>query len=163
PMLTAIVLISNMAVTFNSMSVESLMAHATPDGEKGRAAGWFQAGNLGGYGLGGGVGLWLAERVAVGWVPGAILGGSGLLGCIVSGSICDRMDRRHAYALFGALMAASAVAMGLCPRTQFTYVGFVLLYAFITGFAYAGFSAVVLEAIGGGAAATKYSVFASLS
>jgi MFS transporter, PAT family, beta-lactamase induction signal transducer AmpG len=251
PLLTAIVLISNLAVTFNSMSVESLMAHATSENEKGRAAGWFQAGNLGGYGLGGGAGLWLAERMSVGWVPGAILGAScilccfglifleepdeshranglrhavvhivkdlwsvarsrlgylGLLicflpigtgaasnlfsaiagdwhatadtvawsngvlnglvsavGCIVGGFICDRMDRKHAYALFGVLMSASAVAMGFCPRTQFTYVVFVLLYSFITGFAYAGFSAVVLEAIGGGAAATKYSLFASLS
>ena len=43
------------------------------------------------------------------------------------------------------------------------YILFVLIYAFITGLAYASFSAVVLEAIGGGAAATKYSMFASLS
>jgi hypothetical protein len=38
-----------------------------------------------------------------------------------------------------------------------------LTYALITGLTYAGFSAVVLEAIGRGAAATKYNVFASLS
>jgi PAT family beta-lactamase induction signal transducer AmpG len=43
------------------------------------------------------------------------------------------------------------------------YVVFTLAYAFITGLTYAGFSAVVLEAIGLGAAATKYSLFASLS
>ena len=40
---------------------------------------------------------------------------------------------------------------------------FVTLYWFVTGFTYAAFSAVVLEAIGAGAAATKYNVFASLS
>ena len=37
------------------------------------------------------------------------------------------------------------------------------LYAISTGLTYAGFSAFVLEAIGKGAAATKYNVFASLS
>jgi hypothetical protein len=42
-------------------------------------------------------------------------------------------------------------------------MAFVMLYWVITGFAYAAFSAVVLEAIGHGAAATKYNVFASLS
>ena len=36
-------------------------------------------------------------------------------------------------------------------------------YAFVQGLTYAGFSAVVLEAIGRGAAATKYNLLASLS
>ena len=43
------------------------------------------------------------------------------------------------------------------------YAAFTLIYAFINGLAYAGFSAVALEAIGLGAAATKYNLFASLS
>ncbi len=38
-----------------------------------------------------------------------------------------------------------------------------MIYAFITGLTYAGFSAFVLEAMGLGAAATKFSLFASLS
>ena len=57
PLLNAFVLISNVAVTFLAMSVESLMAYGTHDSEKGRAGGWFQAGSLGGVGLGGGAGL----------------------------------------------------------------------------------------------------------
>jgi hypothetical protein len=40
---------------------------------------------------------------------------------------------------------------------------FTSAYSVITGFTYAGFSAVVLEAIGTGAAATKYNVYAALS
>jgi hypothetical protein len=44
------------------MSVESLMVYGTHPKAAGRAAGWFQAGNLGGYGLGGGAGLWMAEH-----------------------------------------------------------------------------------------------------
>jgi hypothetical protein len=53
--------------------------------------------------------------------------------------------------------------MAMSPRTEGMYVIFVTLYWFITGLTYAAFSAVVLEAIGLGAAATKYNLFASLS
>jgi hypothetical protein len=43
------------------------------------------------------------------------------------------------------------------------YIFWTSLYAFTLGMAYAGFSAFVFEAIGKGAAATKYTVYASLS
>jgi len=59
--------------------------------------------------------------------------------------------------------ALCAVAMAIAPRTEAMYIVFTLAYALITGLTYAGFSAVVLEAIGRGAAATKYNVYASLS
>src|SRR5215475_8315604 len=74
PLLYAVVLISNFAVTFLAMSVESLMAYGTPPAQQGRAAGWFQAGNLGGYGLGGGAGLWMIEHLSAPWISGAVLG-----------------------------------------------------------------------------------------
>ena len=38
------------------------MAHTVMDDQKGRAAGWYQAGNLGGNGIGGGAGVWLAAH-----------------------------------------------------------------------------------------------------
>jgi PAT family beta-lactamase induction signal transducer AmpG len=251
PLLTGVVLIANVAVTFLGMSVESLMAYGSPDHAKGRAAGWFQAGNLGGQGLGGGAGLWMAQAFSAHWMAGAVLaamclacclatlfvsepqraprapryyqtlasvasdlwrvarsrrGFLGLLicflpigtgaasnlwsavaddwhasaqtvalvtgvlsgvvaaaGCLVGGYACDRMNRKAAYALYGVLMAAGAVAMALAPCSESMYVAFTLLYAFISGLTYAGFSAVALEAIGRGAAATKYNLFASLS
>ena len=53
--------------------------------------------------------------------------------------------------------------MALAPRTEPMFVLFTMGYAFIVGLSYAGFTAVVLEAIGKGAAATKYNLFASLS
>jgi hypothetical protein len=53
--------------------------------------------------------------------------------------------------------------MALAPRTEVMYVVFTSIYALIMGLTYAGFSAFVLEAMGMGAAATKYNVFASLS
>src|SRR6266496_3997777 len=71
--LTAIVLISNLASTFVGMAVESLMAYCAPEEAKGRAGGWFQAGNLGGYGLGGGFGLWLSQNVPPPWIGSATL------------------------------------------------------------------------------------------
>jgi PAT family beta-lactamase induction signal transducer AmpG len=55
------------------------------------------------------------------------------------------------------------VAMALSPRTEAMYIAYVMLYAFMSGLTYAAFSAVVLEAMGLGAAATKYNLFASLS
>ena len=248
--LTAVIIAANVAVTFVGMSVESFMAYDTPENEKGRAAGWFQAGNLGGVGLGGGVGLWLARNLDPG-MAGASLGalcllcmiglffvaephsphrrgnplrnlidvlgdlwsvarsrrgllalilcflpiGSGAAsnlwsavagdwhasahvvevvtgilsgivaaaGCLLGGWMCDRMDRKSAYAAFGIVQALCAVSMALAPRTEVMYAVFTSLYAFATGLTYAGFSAFVLEAMGKGAAATKYNVFAALS
>jgi hypothetical protein len=43
------------------------------------------------------------------------------------------------------------------------YIVFTSLYALLTGVAYAAFTGFVLEAMGKGAAATKYNLFASLS
>lgn len=249
-MLTTVIIAANVAVTLLGMSVESFMAYDTPENEKGRAAGWFQAGNLGGVGLGGGVGLWLARHLEPG-LAGAALGalcllcmiglffvrepesshrrgnplrnllevlrdvwsvarsrrgllalilcflpiGSGAasnlwssvagdwhasaqvvevvtgilagvisaIGCLAGGWLCDRMDRKVAYAVFGIVQALCAVGMALAPRTEVMYALFTSLYAFATGLTYAGFSAFVLEAMGKGAAATKYNVFAALS
>lgn len=248
--LAMVVFIASLATTFMGMSVESLMAYSTPDELKGRAGGWFQAGNLGGAGLGGGLGLWLAARVPEPWMASAVVGvlcigcafallavpspprvghgslaaglresvrdlwtvvrersgiialilcfvpiGSGAasglwsavagewsasadtvalvtgtlggvvsaIGCITGGWICDRMDRKTAYVLYGLLQAVCAIAMALLPRSEIWFVVLTTAYAFIAGLTYAGFSAFVLEVIGKGAAATKYSVYASLS
>ena len=108
-------------------------------------------------------GDWHATADTVAMINGALSGLVAAAGCIVGGYACDRMDRKAAYGLYGVLMALCAAAMAFAPRTPGMYVGFVMAYAFITGLTYAGFSAVVLEAIGHGAAATKYSLFASLS
>ena len=251
PLLYVVVLVSNFAVTFLAMAVESLMVYGTPAAEKGRASGWFQAGNLGGGGLGGGAGLWMAQSWPDPWIAGAVLGiacllccvalvfvveppvmfrdggywrnvvsafkdlwhvarsrlgllallicflpiGSGAasglwaavaddwhatadtvalvtgvlggfvaaVGCLVGGYYCDRINRKTAYALYGLMQAVCAVAMALAPRTEVMYIVFTTIYSAISGLTYAGFSAVVLEAIGLGAAATKYNLFASLS
>jgi MFS transporter, PAT family, beta-lactamase induction signal transducer AmpG len=249
--LTAIVLLSSLASTFQAMAVESLMAYCAAEEAKGRVGGWFQAGNLGGYGLGGGVGLWLSQNLPPPWIGSLAIALAGLacalalflvrepptpvraesylrtlqalgrdlwqvarsrrgylallicflpigtgaasnlwagvagdwrasadtvalvtgvfggiasaIGCLGGGYLADRMNRKVAYALYGVLQAACAVAMALAPHTEWMYVVFTMTYAVLNGFTYAAFSAVVLEAIGRGAAATKYNLFASLS
>jgi MFS family permease len=251
-LLSAVTLVANVAVTFLGMSVDSLMAYATAENEKGRAGGWFQAGNLGGSGLGGGAGLWMTQHLAHPWIAGAVLavacllcalalpfvveppptihrqGGpvravievsrdvwsvvrrrrgflallicflpigtgaasqlwsgvagdwhasadtvalvtgtiSGVLsmvGCLMGGWLSDRMNRKGSYALYGLLQAGCVVAMAFAPRTESMYILYTSVYAVISGMTYAGFTAVTLEAIGTGAAATKYNVYASLS
>ncbi|MEJ6007556.1 hypothetical protein WG899_18570 [Paucibacter sp. AS339] len=57
PRIIALVVTLSAASTVVGMAVDCLMAHQTPEHAKGRAAGWFQAGNLGGGGLGGGAGF----------------------------------------------------------------------------------------------------------
>lgn len=250
-LMSVIILFTSFINTFVAMSTESLAAYDTPDNLKGRAGGWLQAGNLGGLGLGGGAGLWLAERLPEPWMAGAIIAfaclfcGLGLLflseptsfiretsyiktisnlnrdiwklvksrmgflalflcflpigsgaasnlwssisndwhasadtvalligvvggvlsaiGCLVGGWICDLMDRKKAYILFGMIQALCAVGMAFSQSTELMFIIWTSLYALSTGLTYAGFSAFVLEVIGKGAAATKYNVFASLS
>jgi MFS family permease len=251
PLLSSFALVSNIGVTFLCMSVESVMAYETPENATGRAGGWFQAGVLGGSGLGGGAALLIAQHTTITWLAGGTLAASCLacmlalpfvhgaemekhehglarafvtvvtdlwhvarsragilalvlcflpigtgaasglfsavandwhataetvalvtgalagvlsaIGCLVAGVISDRMNRQLAYALYGIVQAAFAVAMAVLPHTQLNYIIFTSLYTLMSGFTFAGFSAFVLEAIGRGAAATKYNAYASLS
>ena len=73
PAITTLALLSSAASTLVSMSSEIFMAQSVPPELRGRASGWSQAGNLGGSGVGGGLGLVLAEHVAQPWVSGAVL------------------------------------------------------------------------------------------
>ncbi len=240
----------SLAATVTTISASSLMAHGTREEEKGRAGGWSQAGNLGGTGLGGGLGLWLAQHAPL-WISGTALGlfclatalallflnepsrehrtqsflgslanvgrecwallrsargalvfflmllpigeaaaqnlwsavandwhASGdavalvngvlggvvsIVGCLIGGWICDLIDRKTAYCLFGLVIAAAAVAMALAPRTEAMFVAFVLLYAFLAGFCYAAYAGVVFETIGKGAAGTKSNLLSGIS
>jgi PAT family beta-lactamase induction signal transducer AmpG len=251
PNLTILILVSQFAVTFLCMATEGLMAYDIPAELKGRAGGFFQAGNLGGAGLGGGLGLFLAQRLPSAWMVSVLLGflclfcsisllyfknpkvtireesvsktyqnllndvwttiktkngllamllcfltlGTGAasnlwspiakdwkvnadtiavvtgvaggllsaLGCIIGGWICDRINRRDAYLLFGFIGAVICVLMAYTPRTEIMFVIWTSLYAIALGLSYAGFTAFTLEAIGKGAAASKFNIFAALS
>jgi len=69
------ILMTAVAATFLGFSVEAMVAHLTPPAERGRVSGWFQAGNLGGTGIGGGAGLWLLMNLPAAWQAGLVLAG----------------------------------------------------------------------------------------
>jgi MFS transporter, PAT family, beta-lactamase induction signal transducer AmpG len=246
--LMAVVFVSQVAGTLIVLPVGGLMAHTVVEEAKGRAAGWYQAGNLGGTGLGGGAGVWLASHfskeaaggvlaiamlaavaaiyfasdvrivatesigermrllgrdildmarsaiplftillvaspigagamnnlwsaVASDWnaqpdrvalVTGILNGVISAVGCVAGGWIADRAGRWWAYFGSGAALAVVAVVMALAPRTPQTYAVGILIYALFLGMGYAAFSALVLFAIGRGAASTKYATLSSL-
>ena len=247
-LLTVTAFISQVAATLVVLPVGGLMAHTVAEEAKGRAAGWYQAGNLGGTGIGGGAGVWLASHfskeiastslsvamlacvaalyfvgdvrlartetivqrlrllgrdifsmlrvaiplftivlvmspigsgamnnlwsaVAPDWhaspdtvalVTGVLNGVVSAVGCVVGGWIADRVGRWWAYLGSGAAMALVTMIMAATARTPFVFSSGVIAYAFFGGLAYAAFSAVVLFAIGRGAASTKYATLSSL-
>ncbi len=57
--LTVFVFISQVAANLIVAPVGGMMAKTVSEEKKGRAGGWYQAGNVGGEGLGGGAGIWL--------------------------------------------------------------------------------------------------------
>jgi MFS transporter, PAT family, beta-lactamase induction signal transducer AmpG len=70
--LMIIVFISQVSATFVMLPLGGVMANRIPNEQKGQASGWYQAGNLGGVGLGGGAGLWLASHYSV-MIAGLVL------------------------------------------------------------------------------------------
>ena len=80
-LLTIMVFISQIATTLVVLPLGGLMAHTVPHERKGRAAGWYQAGNLGGTGIGGGAGVWLGVHMSKEWA-GSILAGAMLLSAL---------------------------------------------------------------------------------
>ena len=246
--LMAVVFVSQVAGTLIVLPVGGLMAHTVAEGAKGRAAGWYQAGNLGGNGIGGGVGVWLAshfskeiaggglaiamlasaaaiyfvsdvrvvanetlgERMRILWrdilsmvraaiplftivlvcspigasamnnlwpavapdwsvtadqvalVSGVLNGVVSAIGCVIGGWVADRVGRWWSYFGSGFLMALVAIIMAVTARTPNAFSVGVLAYALTCGMAYAAFSAIVLLAIGRGAASTKYATLSSL-
>lgn len=73
PILSALTLLTTVAATFSAFATEGLMAHNTTPATRGRAAGWFQAGNQFGQTAGGGVALWLIVHSPAPWVGGLAL------------------------------------------------------------------------------------------
>jgi MFS family permease len=64
PLLTLVLLIGVLAITLLNSSSGGLMSEVRPE-IRGRAAGFYQAGNLGGGALGGGGLIWLADRLSL--------------------------------------------------------------------------------------------------
>ncbi|MGI8431261.1 MAG: MFS transporter [Chthoniobacterales bacterium] len=246
-LLTVVVFIAQIGANLVIIPSGGFIAHTVPEEEKGRAGGWYQAGNLGGTGLGGGAGVWMASHVSffaasavlaglmllcgfalrfvpdvkpftgesvrhrlramgrdlldlmrtpigllttlfvaspigsgamnnlwsavapdwhtnantVALVTGVLNGVVSALGCVAGGWITDRIGRWWAYFGSGLALGLVAVALALATRSPSAFSIGVLFYAFAGGVAYASFTAVVLLAIGRGAASTKYALLSS--
>jgi MFS family permease len=88
----------------------------------------------------------------------------GAAGSFVGGWLADRMNRRLAYALSGAVSAGCALAMLAGPMTPATFVWGTMAYNFANGIAFAALAAFILEMVGpGAAAATKYTAFIAVA
>lgn len=94
PALLGVIAIVSLVNSVVGMAVESMMAAVTPRTEIGRVSGWFQAGNLGGAGLGGGVGLWLMEMLPSAWMSGAVLAVL-FLGCCFALRFLPDVEAHH--------------------------------------------------------------------
>lgn len=81
-LLRLLVLVNAVAITVLGMAVEGLLGHVVPEHGRGVAAGWLQAGNLGGAGVGGGVALLLAQRV--GTAPAMVTVALSMLACALA-------------------------------------------------------------------------------
>ncbi len=105
-----------------------------------------------------------ASEDLVALVNGVWGGVVGAAGAFTGGWLADRMNRRLAYALSGALLAACAVSMRLAPMTPLTFTWGTLAYNFGTGVAFATLAAFILEMVGHSvAAAAKYTLFIAVA
>jgi MFS family permease len=105
---------------------------------------------------------WGATPDAVALFTGLLSGFVSAAGCVCGGWIADRTGPWQAFFGTGVFSAAVAFAMAGAPRTLTVYCAGVLVYALSNGLAWAAYSALVLHAIGRGAASTKYAALSSL-
>jgi MFS family permease len=76
---------------------------------------------------------------------------SGLLavfGCYIGGFVADKMNRMVAYALAGGFAAIFGVWLALGPANAFTYAAGYSGYSIAAGFAYAVYTALLLDVVG---------------
>jgi MFS family permease len=231
-LLTALLFLSNAFAGLLSSACGALLT-VMPESLRGSSAGWYQAGNVGGGALGGGLVIWLADHaslpmVAIGiaasmilpalaailidepapsqralgpqmigmvhdlrellqsrrtWLGlffflspvgtaaiGNLISGvgpdyhasgnevmmvtgfaGGLLsagGCLIGGMVANRMNRMVAYALAGALAAVFGAWLAFAPATPFTYGAGYSGYSVAAGFAYAVYTALLLDVVG---------------
>jgi MFS transporter, PAT family, beta-lactamase induction signal transducer AmpG len=79
PALTVIVLLGAVSATFIAFALQGLLLHNCDPAQLGRAAGFYQTGNMLGQTLGGGVALYLVRHLPAPWMAGAVMAGTVLL------------------------------------------------------------------------------------
>jgi predicted MFS family arabinose efflux permease len=106
---------------------------------------------------------WKVSGDTVALTGGVITGVVSAVAALCGGYICDVVDRRTAYCVFGVLIAVELVITAWLPRSPGVWIGASVLYQALVAATYAAYSAVVLEVIGRGAAATKFNLMASVA
>ena len=81
--LLAVIAIASLVNSVVGMAVESLIASSTTPDQVGRVSAWFQAGNMAGNGLGGGLGLFLMSRLPAPWMTGLVMAVLFMACCLV--------------------------------------------------------------------------------
>lgn len=89
-----------------------------------------------------------ASGAEVMWVTGIAGGLLSAAGCFVGGLVADRMNRMVAYALSGGLAALFGAYLAMAPATPFTYGSGYSAYCIAAGFAYAVYTALLLDMVG---------------
>lgn len=242
------VLFSMLSATLMLSALTGFLALSVNPDHKGRAAGWYQASNLAGTGLGGGAGLWLYvhhslavagivlcvvaalctltillvqdvtrqkektikseiiemgksifqmiktpavilvifmiispigiggasnlwSAIAMDWhtssetvalVNGVLSGISGALGCVAGGYLMDKLGKWTGYLSAGVFCVLITFLMSIMPLQPYVFATGAMLYIFGVGMINAGFSAVILYAIGTKNAVTKGSLLGAL-
>jgi MFS family permease len=106
---------------------------------------------------------WSSGADAVALVTGALGGLAIIIGCLIGGRICDRVNRQKAFVLFSLLQGACCIGMAFCPHVPLMYILWTLGYAFVNGFVNAAYSSFNLEAAAHGAAASKFELYSSMA
>lgn len=100
-LLLAIIAIAGLVNSAVGMAVEATIAGCIPKDQVGRVSGWFQAGNLGGNGLGGGLGLYLLTSPSAlrilpkPWMTGAVMSALFMACCLALLATPEVIDHHH--------------------------------------------------------------------
>jgi MFS family permease len=116
----------SVATTFTSMAVEIIMTRCVHPSRLGTASGWSQAGNVGGAGIGGGLGLTVAQHVANPLAPGLVLGAICLasLACLW---LVPRVARNPGRMRYGARLAEVGRDVIAVARTRTGMLALIIL------------------------------------
>jgi hypothetical protein len=124
--LKLLIFVNSVAITFLGMAVEGLLANIVGEEQRGSASGWLQAGNLGGVGIGGGVALWLAQRIGV---SGAFLSAAfTLMMCSVALLKIDEPGRTGKESIAGAVRGVIADVWHTIMRSRMGILAMILCF-----------------------------------
>jgi MFS transporter, PAT family, beta-lactamase induction signal transducer AmpG len=115
-----VIAVTSLVNTVVAMAVEACLTVDTPPDQVGRVSAWYQAGNLGGTGLGGGLGLWLLETLPQPWMAGALMGTLMVACCGALVFVRELPAAPHRVGEIGLVAAVRSVASDLVRTLRTT-------------------------------------------